>query len=91
MKFKLKLPKNQLKKDFIREVEENLNQVKQMLNEVDGIKEVLEKYKEKPLEIEIQEKYSSNYMLRIEMNDQMIEYLKDRLAKLEEKIKERVV
>lgn len=91
MKLKLKAVKKQPEKDFIGEVQHNINEVEKMLKEARGIKEVLAKYGEKTLAIEYKEDYLSGYIVRIKMDDLMVEYLKERLDKIEKEIKERVV
>ena len=91
MKFKLKSVNKQPEKDFIGEVQHNVNEVINMLKEVRGIKEVLAKYEKKTLAIEYKEEYLSGSIARIKMDDLMVEYLKERLNKIEKEIKERVV
>lgn len=97
MKFKLKAVKKQPEKDFIGEIQHNINEVEKMLKEARGIKEVLRKYEQREREkkhflaVEYKEDYLSGYIVRIKMDDLMVEYLKDRLAQIEKEIKERVV
>lgn len=96
MKFKLKAFKNQPEKDFISKVRDNLDEVKYMITEAYGIKEVLKSYNEgkvkyKSINIEYKEDFLTNTIIRIKMDDLMAEYLKERLNRVEKEIKERVV
>ena len=96
MKFKLKISVNQPEKDFISKVRDSLDEVKYMINEANGIKEVLKSYDEgkvehKSINIEYKEDFLTNTIVKIKMDDLMAEYLKERLNKIEKEIKERVV
>ena len=94
MKFKLKATKQQPEKDFICEVRDSLDEVRDLLYEANGIKDVLKSYEEEErsqLVVEYKENFLTTTIVRIKMDDRMGEYLKDRLAQIEKEIKNKVV
>lgn len=97
MKFKLKTFESQPEKDFINKVRDNLDEVKHMITEANGIKEVLKMHERKkreknnPIAIEYKEEFLSSCIVKIKMDDLMAGYLKERLDRIEKEIKERVV
>lgn len=90
MKFILKPSKKGDNKDFISKISDDVDKLKELISEACGIKEVLEEYKKGSIKVKYEKSYSDE-ILSIKMNDLMVAYLKDRLHKVEKRIRETVV